>query len=116
MDYTLAQFSKIGKPVNQVTVTTRHSSKGLEFEVVIMLGMEEERFPSYYSINSSDPSELEEEHRVFFVCVSRAKRVCYLLRSRYFKNQYGRKFKKEPSRFWEMLEIKYGEQITSHNM
>ncbi|MEK3915298.1 ATP-dependent helicase [Paenibacillus sp. FSL H7-0331] len=116
VDYTLAQFSKIGKPVNQVTVTTRHSSKGLEFEVVIMLGMEEERFPSYYSINSSDPSELEEEHRVFFVCVSRAKRVCYLLRSRYFKNQYGRKFKKEPSRFWEMLEIKYGEQITSHNM
>ena len=54
-------FAKIGKPKNQITITTLHSSKGLEFEVVIILGMEEGNFPDYRSITQR---EIEEEERI----------------------------------------------------
>ncbi len=46
-DSPLKRFAFLGEPENEVTVTTRHSAKGLEFEAVIMLGMEEERFSLY---------------------------------------------------------------------
>ncbi|WP_410492905.1 3'-5' exonuclease [Chryseobacterium sp. 5_R23647] len=39
-------------PENQVTITTRHSSKGLEFEAVILLGMEEGNFPHYTHLDN----------------------------------------------------------------
>ncbi|MBG9543234.1 DNA helicase [Cytobacillus firmus] len=103
-DYDLLRFSQVGKPENQVTISTRHSSKGLEFEVVIMLGMEEGNFPFYSTVNI--PKELNEQRRIFFVCITRAKRVCYLLRSKQMtsKTKYGlRTFSKNPSMFWEEL-------------
>ncbi|MED3957701.1 ATP-dependent helicase [Priestia aryabhattai] len=102
--YTLDEFSQVGKPQNQVTLSTRHSSKGLEFEVVIMLGMQEGAFPYYSTVNV--PSKLNEQRRLFFVCITRAKRVCYLLRSQtiHVNTRYGwRAFQKEPSMFWEEL-------------
>src|SRR5699024_10776888 len=79
-DYNITKFSKLGKPLNQVTISTRHSSKGLEFEVIVILGMEAGIFP-YYA-NEKIPEKLNEDRRTFFVSVSRAKRVCYLLRSK----------------------------------
>ncbi len=103
-NYTLDRFSKIGKPLNQVTLTTRHSSKGLEFEVVIILGLEKGSFPYY--LNEKDPQKMDEERRLFFVCVSRAKRICYLLRSKkYTYNGRHGPFTtmKPPSIFWEEL-------------
>lgn len=103
-DYDINRFSNIGKPINQVTLSTRHSSKGLEFEVVIILGMEKGTFPYY--LNENDQIKLNEERRVFFVSVSRAKRVCYLLRSKKYTRmtRYGLKtFYPEPSMFWEEL-------------
>ncbi|MEK3701937.1 ATP-dependent helicase [Paenibacillus sp. FSL R10-2199] len=107
-EFSVEKFVKILKVDNQVTISTRHSSKGLEFEVIILLGLEEENFPSYRSIQSVDPNKMEEEYRVFFVCISRAKRVCYLLRSLTEQNQWGRVFNKQPSRFWTMLYDVYG--------
>lgn len=110
-DYDLSKFGKIGKPENQVTVTTRHGSKGLEFEAVILLGMEEDHFPSYR--NKQDAKRLSEDYRVFFVCISRAKRVCYLLRSRMYtkKTRFGlKKFEYAPSRFWELLYDRFGQR------
>jgi DNA helicase-2/ATP-dependent DNA helicase PcrA len=101
-------FVQLERPLNQVSLSTRHSSKGLEFEVIVLLGMEEEHFPSYYTIKSGDPIKMEEEHRVFFVCVSRAKRVCHLVRSTQYNNKYGTTFDKAPSRFWNLLESHYG--------
>ncbi len=94
-DFTLQQFSQLGKPVNQITISTRHSSKGLEFETIILLGMEEGNFPSY---RSTTERKINEEHRIFFVCVSRAKSRCYLVRS---KVQRG--YIQKPSRFWISL-------------
>lgn len=108
--FDITRFAQLGKPDNQVTISTRHSSKGLEFEVVILLGMEEENFPHYYSIR--DPKKLREDFRVFFVCISRARRVCYLLRSeRHTKEtKYGiRTYPYKPSQFWDLLYSNYGE-------
>lgn len=102
--YDITRFSNLGKPLNQVTISTRHSSKGLEFEVVIMLGLEKGTFPYY--LNENNPEKLNEDRRVFFVCVSRAKRVCYLLRSKKYTRmtKYGLKtFYPKPSMFWEEL-------------
>jgi DNA helicase-2/ATP-dependent DNA helicase PcrA len=102
----IKSFSELGKPQNQVTISTRHSSKGLEFEVVILLGMEEERFPSYFDIN--DPDKLTESSRICFVCISRAKRVCILVRSKrhILNKRKGGTWEKDfnQSRFWTILE------------
>jgi DNA helicase II / ATP-dependent DNA helicase PcrA len=100
-NFGLKEFSQIGKPKNQVAISTRHSSKGLEFEVVIMLGLEQGVFPDYR--NEKNPIKLSEERRVFFVCVTRAKRDCYLLMSNKYERdtRYGRRtFLQSPSEFW----------------
>lgn len=81
-DYDTNKFSKIGKPNNQITISTRHSSKGLEFEAVVMMGMEEKHFPGWWV--DKDPKALEEANRICFVCVSRAKRACILMHSSYY--------------------------------
>lgn len=110
-NFDTSKFSKIGKPDNQITISTRHSSKGLEFEVVILMGMEEEHFPSWRVLNSGDPKDLEECNRMCFVCVSRAKRVCILMKSKNYEitTRYGEVFNKTyaASRYWKQLYQKY---------
>lgn len=108
-EYGIDKFCKIGKPENQIIISTRHSSKGLEFEAVIMMGMEEDHFPNYYAKNND--RLLEETNRLCFVCVSRAKRICILMRSNYYtiKKKDGELWKKRyyPSRYWTQLYTKY---------
>ncbi len=60
-----------------VTMMTLHSSKGLEFPLVFIAGMEEGMFPSNLSIY--DPDELNEEHRLAYVGITRAKKKLYLV-------------------------------------
>lgn len=79
-----------------VTLMTVHSAKGLEFETVFVAGLEENIFPSQRSLLSL--RELEEERRLLYVAITRAKRHCYLtycqMRYRFGQAEYNR-----PSRF-----------------
>ena len=65
---------------DRVALLTRHSSKGLEFEVVIVPFLDDGSLPFYKNFNY--PNKMEEEKRVLFVCISRAKNTCYLLMSK----------------------------------
>ncbi len=87
-----------------VTLMTIHMSKGLEFEVVFIAGLEENLFPSSMMITSR--AELEEERRLFYVAVTRAKRKLYLSYAlqRY---KYGRLEMCEPSRFLSEIDSQY---------
>lgn len=110
-DAEIKRFANLGSPENEVTITTRHSSKGLEFEAVILLGMEEGNFPYY--LNIGNEIALNEDQRLCYVCISRAKQTCILLRSESFTRQtkYGVKtFPYPPSRFWVNLHDKFGNE------
>jgi len=75
---------------NYVTLMTVHSAKGLEFKVVFITGMEENLFPVSLSLGSEE--DLEEERRLFYVAVTRAKEKLYISfsnqRYRFGKNSY----------------------------
>ncbi|MGC8595776.1 MAG: ATP-dependent helicase [Candidatus Kryptoniota bacterium] len=79
---------------NSVTLMTIHSAKGLEFPVVFVSGLEEGLFPH----SSKEDEELEEERRLFYVAITRAKKKVYLsyAKERY---RYGRPTFQSPSRF-----------------
>ncbi|MBX2845165.1 MAG: UvrD-helicase domain-containing protein [Saprospiraceae bacterium] len=85
---------------DQVKLMTIHAAKGLEFEVVFVGGMEENLFPSVLSTYSRE--DLEEERRLFYVAVTRAKRQLYLTyaTTRY---KFGDLIYPEPSRFLEEI-------------
>jgi DNA helicase-2/ATP-dependent DNA helicase PcrA len=62
---------------NRVTLMTVHAAKGLEFPIVMVTGLEDGLFPLHNSLN--DPKELEEERRLFYVALTRAKEKVFLL-------------------------------------
>ena len=68
----VADIDNLEDSDNRVVLMTLHSAKGLEFPVVYMTGMEEGLFPSYMSMNSGDPGDIEEERRLCYVGITRA--------------------------------------------
>lgn len=96
----------------KVSLMTVHAAKGLEFEAVFVTGMELDLFPNsnarYY------PNEMEEERRLFYVAVTRAKRFCYLTyaKSRY---RYGNVEFCSPSPFLNEIDRQYLEFETPHS-
>ncbi len=84
--------------VDAVTLITLHQAKGLEFPVVFIAGMEEGVLPHRKSFD--DPDEMEEERRLCYVGITRAKKHVYLLRS-YRRSLFGSGLVNPPSRFLE---------------
>jgi DNA helicase-2/ATP-dependent DNA helicase PcrA len=89
---------------NKITLMTIHSSKGLEFPHVYLVGVEENLFPSQMSLNTR--SELEEERRLFYVAVTRAEKTCTIsyAASRFV---FGSLTSSEPSRFISEINKEY---------
>jgi DNA helicase-2/ATP-dependent DNA helicase PcrA len=87
-----------------VKLMTIHAAKGLEFPVIFVGGLEETLFPNSMAINTKE--ELEEERRLFYVAVTRAKHRLYLTyaNTRY---RFGNLTQNEPSRFIDELPEKY---------
>ena len=68
----VADIDTVDENQDRVLLMTLHSAKGLEFPYVYMTGMEDGIFPSYMTISSDDPGELEEERRLCYVGITRA--------------------------------------------
>lgn len=88
---------------NQVALMTLHAAKGLEFPVVFLIGMEDGLFP--LSRSMMDDSQLEEERRLAYVGITRAKRELYLTNA-YSRMMYGRIQNNPPSRFLDEIDAK----------
>lgn len=88
----------------RVTLMTVHAAKGLEFAHVFIVGLEEELFPS--AMASGSPAEIEEERRLLYVAITRAKKSCMMsFASSRFRN--GQTVTCSPSRFLRDIESKY---------
>ncbi len=81
-----------------VTLMTIHMAKGLEFPVVFLVGMEETVFPHIRSLLDGGEAEIEEERRLCYVGITRAKEVLKILRA-YRRTLWGRTSYNKPSRF-----------------
>ncbi len=98
---------------NFVSVATIHSVKGLEFDTVFIVGLEETIFP--ISRSSDSEEELEEERRLMYVAITRAKRDLFLTRSK-SRYLYGNRSMTQESRFVkEILPLLNQKQSNSYN-
>ena len=89
---------------DMVTLMTLHSAKGLEFPVVFLVGMEEGIFPGYKSIG--EPKELEEERRLCYVGITRAKQYLFLTCAKQ-RTIFGSTTYNSPSRFLNEIPEEY---------
>jgi DNA helicase-2/ATP-dependent DNA helicase PcrA len=94
---------------SQVSLMTLHSSKGLEFPVVFLVGMEQGLFPNFRSLE--DPASLEEERRLCYVGITRAREQLFLTHARE-RRLYGSREPASPSLF--LAELPEGAILTNH--
>ena len=111
-----SDIDNVEESEDSVTLMTLHSAKGLEFPVVFLVGMEEGIFPGFRSIG--EPEEIEEERRLCYVGVTRAKENLFLTCSK-MRTMFGSTSCNLPSRFLEEIptELLDGdiESISSQN-
>ena len=77
----ITDVDEYDEKADSVTLITLHAAKGLEFPAVFMIGMEEGILPHIRSLESGNPAEIEEERRLCYVGMTRAKRHLYLVRA-----------------------------------
>lgn len=94
----------------RVTLMTIHSSKGLEFPIVFLVGLEDGIFPHSRSLN--DPKELEEERRLAYVAITRAQKNLYLTHSMR-RRVFGDEIAAEPSQFLDELPLELIEDLST---
>ncbi len=97
----IADMSEHKEEGNAVTLMTIHSAKGLEFDVVFLIGMEEGLFPHTNSLMEKDG--LEEERRLMYVGITRARDLLYVTNAKR-RMLYGKETMNPPSRFIEEID------------
>lgn len=105
---TTDQDKKDDGTEDKVSLMTIHLSKGLEFPVVHLVGLEENLFPSFMS--SSTREDLEEERRLFYVALTRAEKEAFFTYA-ISRFQWGKITDAEPSRFLSEVDARYIEFI-----
>ena len=111
----VSDLDSLDRNTQKVSLMTLHAAKGLEFDVVFMVGMEEGVFPHARSL--FEPSELEEERRLCYVGMTRAKQQLYMIHAS-SRTLYGKTQHNVPSRFIsdipeEIIEQPLGSGATS---
>jgi ATP-dependent DNA helicase UvrD/PcrA len=107
----VADIDGLDEESNHVVLMTLHSAKGLEFPNVYLAGMEDGIFPSYMTITADDPTEIEEERRLCYVGITRARQhltlTCAKQRMIRGETQYNKvsRFIKEIPKFLVDLEV-----------
>lgn len=87
-----------------ISLLTAHMSKGLQYDVVFVIGLSEGTFPDYRAVNAGG-TEMEQEKNNMYVAVTRAKRLCYLSYPRIKKMPWGDNKRQIPSRFLKDIDI-----------
>lgn len=98
---------------NKVSLMTIHAVKGLEFDNVFVIGMEEGIFPHYNSINEGTNAAIEEERRLCYVAITRAKKNLWLLNTKK-RMLFGNTQINLPSRFMDEIDPKYLDVENNH--
>jgi len=98
------------KEKDSVTLLTVHSAKGLEFKCVFIVGMEQNLFPHARSLEGRD---IDEERRLFYVAITRAKTQLFLTNSKN-RYQYGKPCYQIPSEFLSELPKDLVDDLSSH--
>lgn len=102
----VSDMSEHQESKNKVSLMTVHAVKGLEFDYVFVTGMEEGIFPHYNAINDGSRSAIEEERRLCYVAITRAKKDLWLLNAKR-RMLFGNTQTNLPSRFMDEIDSKY---------
>jgi DNA helicase-2/ATP-dependent DNA helicase PcrA len=113
----VSDLDNLEEDQDYVVLMTMHSAKGLEFPVVFIPGMEEGVFPGYRAITEG-PDQLEEERRLCYVGITRAREKLYLSNAR-FRTLFGNSSYNRPSRFLaeipeELVEYPFKQEKSSY--
>ena len=96
----MTDIDNLNEQADRVVMMTMHAAKGLEFNTVFLIGMEEGVFPGMQAVYN--PSEIEEERRLAYVGITRAKQQLFLTKAR-SRSLYGSTTFNRPSRFLEEI-------------
>ena len=109
---SLVMDNEGGRNDPQVTIMTIHAAKGLEFDTVFLAGWEEGLFPSQRALDEGGTKSLEEERRLAYVAITRARRRAFILHAAN-RRIYGQWTSSIPSRFVTELPAEHVEAETS---
>jgi DNA helicase II / ATP-dependent DNA helicase PcrA len=112
-EYTVANFGGQRGSPDRLNLTTIHSAKGLEYDVVVMMGLEQGRIP-YYKVS---PQEEKEARRLFYVAMTRARYEVHLLWSGWYERK-GNRYSNGRSKFVDevMNKLKYSASKPRHSI
>ncbi len=98
----VSDSDQIDESAGAVTLLTLHTAKGLEYPIVFIVGMEEGILPHSRSLESGDPEDMDEERRLTYVGVTRAKKRLYLVHC-FRRSVWGDSNVQSPSRFLDEI-------------